>query len=291
MPVIQNSLHSASCTQTTTGVEQPSLPAQPKFKMTTQTLSPILFCTFILALSGHTMWKFMWFVSGIPSSIENDQKESDPGLLFPIWLNASLVTLFAVQHSYLKTSEIGNFLSRHRVTSSLSRSIYVILTSVTIQIMVTLWTPITSCCLWRLNINSSFLWWTFSAIHFSAWACIYGGCVILDLPELVGIRQIYYFCLNISEASDIKSAELQRLYSHKRHPSFLGFLVLLWVTPLMSLDRALLAISFTLYMATAWEPTADDRRYHQRQLERKQHEISYSNRRKQMSSEFRYYRG
>lgn len=79
--------------------------------------------------------------------------------------------------------------------------------------------------------------------------------MILDLPDLVGIRQvdisfshficicfsldfpfsfqIYYFCLNVPEASDLKSTELQRLYTHKRHPSFLGFFTLLWVTPLM----------------------------------------------------------
>lgn len=78
----------------------------------------------------------MWFVSSMPSS--SDTKQSDPGLLFPMWLNASLVMLFAVQHSYLKTSQIGNFLSRHRVTSSLARSIYVILTSVTLQVLITL---------------------------------------------------------------------------------------------------------------------------------------------------------
>lgn len=44
-------------------------------------------------------------------------------------------------------------------------------------------------------------------------------------------------------------------------------------------------------MATAWEPTVDDKRYHHRQMLQKQQEISYSNRRKQMNAEYRNYRG
>lgn len=207
-----------------------------------------------------------------------------------------------------------------------------------------LWTPITSYSLWRLNTDGSLLWWIFATIHVLSWASIYGGSVLLDLPDLIGIRQvstfincvflyyitsnyaflfqIYYFCLNLAETSDLKSTELQRLYKHKRHPGFMSIVVLLWITPFMrycilyttvfvitnnytyiitpymirhfvfSLDRFLLALAFTVYMAVAWEPTVDDRRYHQRQLERKQHEISYSNRRKQMqNSEFRNFRG
>ena len=65
-----------------------------------------------------------------------------------------------------------------------------------------------------------------------------------------------------------------------------------WLYYFSSLDRFLLALAFSLYMAVAWEPTLDDRRYHQRQLDRKHQEISYSNRRKQMqNSELRNFRG
>ncbi|XP_046457171.1 nurim homolog [Daphnia pulex] len=259
--------------------------------MTFSTVFPIAYCTFVITLSGFTMWKVMWSVSTIQSSSENDSQPGQ-GLFFPMWLNAGLVALFVAQHSYLKTSQIGDYLRRHRITSSISRSIYVILTSVALQIIMALWTPITSYSLWRLNTDGSLLWWIFATIHVLSWASIYGGSVLLDLPDLIGIRQIYYFCLNLAETSDLKSTELQRLYKHKRHPGFMSIVVLLWITPFMSLDRFLLALAFTVYMAVAWEPTVDDRRYHQRQLERKQHEISYSNRRKQMqNSEFRNFRG
>jgi hypothetical protein len=80
------------------------------------------------------MWKVMWSVSTIQSSSENDSQPGQ-GLFFPMWLNAGLVALFVTQHSYLKTSQIGDYLRRHRITSSISRSIYVILTSVALQVV------------------------------------------------------------------------------------------------------------------------------------------------------------
>nr|CAH0102071.1 unnamed protein product [Daphnia galeata] len=231
--------------------------------MAISTLLPIIYCTIVIVLSGFTMWNLTWFVSNIKSSSQNSISQPDQGVFFPMMFNAGLVVLFIAQHSFLKTNQIGSYLTRQRITSSIARSIYVILTSVTLQIIVAFWTPITSYC-----------------------------SVLLDLPDLIGIRQIYYFCLNLTEITDLKSTELQRLYSHKRHPSYVGILILLWVTPLMSLDRFLLALAFSLYMAVAWEPTLDDRRYHQRQLDRKHQEISYSNRRKQMqNSELRNFRG
>lgn len=49
---------------------------------------------------------------------------------------------------------------------------------------------------------------------------------------------------------------------------------------LNSFDRLLLALALTLYTATAWEPTADDKRYHQQQLAQKTQQVEYSNRRK-----------
>ena len=47
------------------------------------------------------------------------------------------------------------------------------------------------------------------------------------------LMQIYYYYLAILEPSDLKSTELKRLYSHKRHPSFFGFIAILWITPVM----------------------------------------------------------
>ena len=94
----------------------------------------VLHCTFVLGLTGHTMWKLMWFLSSFQMSTENETNQSG-SILFPLWLNTSLVALFVFQHTYLKTNQIGKYLARYRITKAVARSIYVIFTSVTLQVI------------------------------------------------------------------------------------------------------------------------------------------------------------
>lgn len=58
-----------------------------------------------------------------------------------------------------------------------------------------------------------------------------------------------------------KSYQLNRLLGHMRHPSFLALSAILWGRPSMPLDRALLAISFTLYPLAYFDVDAEDHRY------------------------------
>jgi len=209
--------------------------------------------------------------------------------LYPLWMNGSLVLVFILQHSWLKTNQIKGYLNKLKINPSTARCIYVMFTSIALQIVMICWSPVRSYNLWKIEITeNSVTSFIFSSSEFLAWVFIYGGSLLLDFPELVGVKQVYYNCINIHESSDLKSSELQRLYSHKRHPSFIGFLVVLWVTPVMSLDRILLASILSLYTLTAWDPTLEDKRYHERQLIQKKQEIEY-NYRRSATSETRSY--
>lgn len=87
-----------------------------------------------MALSAYTMWNLMWFLSSTQVSTDNSPF-TFTNLVVSLWLNTSLVFFFFIQHSYFKTSHIGNFLIRYRVTPAIARSIYVILTSLAIQVV------------------------------------------------------------------------------------------------------------------------------------------------------------
>jgi len=248
-----------------------------------------LFCLITLFYSFVTVWEFMSFLSG--KNQQSFEQESHH-FLYALWKNSSLVFLLIIQHSWLKTNQIKTYLIKYRLNSSVARCIYVTLTSIVLQILMKFWSPVLTYKLWKIEMNEdSLMAWMFSLIEVVAWSFIYGGSLLLDFPELVGVKQVYYDYIDVHETSDLKSSELQRLYTHKRHPSFLGFLVVLWVTPVMSLDRILLAAALSLYSLTAWEPTLEDKRYHQRQLIQKKQEIEYSNRRRLMNSDTRYYQG
>ena len=86
--------------------------------------------------------------------------------------------------------------------------------------------------------------------------------------------QVYYDMYNLRPPMEYKSIELKRLYGHVRHPSFFGLSVILWATNIMTLDRAVLAILWTVYMYVAWGTDRHDVTYHRAQLSRKKEQIT-----------------
>lgn len=96
----------------------------------------------------------------------------------------------------------------------------------------------------------------------------------MDLPELIGVIQIYCKVKEIPEPLLTKTAEYRRLLGHIRHPSFIGITIVLWCVNIMTLDRALLASLWTLYMYVAWNPDIKDCAYQRSQLSRKKYELT-----------------
>lgn len=62
------------------------------------------------------------------------------------------------------------------------------------QLLILLWLPVDSHILWAIEEGSP-LWWTLPATHGVCWAVIYIGCVITDLGELAGIKQVKLHCI------------------------------------------------------------------------------------------------
>jgi len=64
----------------------------------------------------------------------------------------------------------------------------------------------------------------------------------------------------------MKNQQAQQLYQHMRHPMMIGPLIVFWVTPLMTYDRACFAISFTLYQLFGNRISEHDIEYVENQL-------------------------
>lgn len=128
--------------------------------------------------------------------------------------------------------------------------------------------------LWQVDVQrSSFLWWTHVALHSLAWAIIFGGTVLMDLAELLGVKQVVYDVQGFLGPMLYKSDELKRLFGHVRHPSFGGISLVLFAANTMSVDRLLLAVLWSVYMFVAWNTDEDDVQYHRCQLARKREEL------------------
>lgn len=73
----------------------------------------------------------------------------------------------------------------------------------------------------------------------------------MSLPASLLICQVYYECFGLGDPLSHKSPRTQRLLSHLRHPVCLELAVVLWLLPALSLDRLLLALTLSSYLALA----------------------------------------
>uniref|UniRef100_D3TQ25 Nuclear envelope membrane protein n=1 Tax=Glossina morsitans morsitans TaxID=37546 RepID=D3TQ25_GLOMM len=191
----------------------------------------------------------------------------------PIVFNTLYLILFICQHSFMKSKYI-NIVMHNMGLASVERAIYSLTSSFCLRYLIKNWSSASSIVLWQVDVDrNEWIWWSFVTLHTLLWLIIAGGSVIMDLPEILGIKQVYYDIKNYAEPLAYKSFELRLLYDHIRHPSFIGLTIILWFTNLMSLDRLLLATMLTAYMYFAWSTDRSDLEYQKYQLQQKKKEL------------------
>ncbi|XP_067642756.1 nurim homolog [Eurosta solidaginis] len=191
----------------------------------------------------------------------------------PMLFDTLYVIGFILQHSCMKSEFVKGIIEKIGLAAA-ERSIYCLTSSLSLHHLMRNWLPAQSIVLWQVDVASSnVLWWTFSLIHTFAWLIIYGGSLIMDLPEILGVKQAYYDMKDYAQPIAYKSFRLRNLYSHVRHPSFVGLSVILWATNLMTIDRFLLALLLTAYMWLAWSTDRTDVAYQYNQYQRKKQEL------------------
>ncbi|KAK2585047.1 hypothetical protein KPH14_008567 [Odynerus spinipes] len=195
--------------------------------------------------------------------------------LWVLLIDSFLLSIFILQHSLMATAVVKNMLKRLYI-DEIERSFYNICSAAALWLLLDNWQFIPWINIWSFDVsNNNILWSIFMGIHIIGWCIIYGGCLVMDISELAGFKQVYYKVTARPCPMSKKSRELQRYYSHMRHPSFIGFLLILWIHPIMTLDRFLLASVLTMYMVLMWNVDKEDYQYHAHVLRWKQRERSF----------------
>lgn len=224
---------------------------------------------FGLVFANITILRFAKHLSYLPSGeVLKDQHGSLFSLLRPLAIDWLLICGFIVQHSFL-LPVIKWVLSRIGL-ATIERSVYVILTSISLQILVVYWKFCTSFIIWNVDITENrLLWWMYTLIHCFAWVQFFVQFVFMDPLELFGVKQVYYSLKGWNDPLIYKSNNLRRLYHYMRHQGLIVLSAVLLVYPIMSIDRILLSIMLTLYMIIAWNPDYSDCIYVDKQAKRK----------------------
>lgn len=180
----------------------------------------------------------------IPYSIDYGRQPGSYSVAFAI--NLGLIALFGLQHSVMARQGFKRAWTKI-VPKEAERSVYVLVASLVLALVVWQWRPIPTPVLWHADAA-----WT-AAI---GWGVMGLGLVILlwstfliDHFDLFGLRQAW-------TAFRDKPFEHPRfmtpmLYKYVRHPLYVGWFMIFWGTPHMTAGHVLFAVGMSAYIFIA----------------------------------------
>jgi len=178
---------------------------------------------------------------GVPKSV--DSGPAGPLGEALLW-NLGLLSLFAIQHTGMARPAFKRWWTR-LVPSPIERSTYVLLTSALLALLYWQWRPIEG-TIWEI---SGLLGDVLQVVYFVGWGLVLYSTVLIDHFDLFGMRQVL---LHYRErAYEPLPFDTPSLYKWVRHPLYVGWFTVFWVTPQMSAGHLLLAVVTTAYILVA----------------------------------------
>ncbi|KAG8191305.1 hypothetical protein JTE90_006057 [Oedothorax gibbosus] len=189
-------------------------------------------------------------------------------------VNALLVAAFVFQHSLQKRRMVKDFFKSHG-WASCERLLYNLGSSISLLALMNFWQAIPDWTIWEIDTpGKPLLRWIFFTTHCVSWLFIYSGCYIMDISELLGVKQVLHSINNEPDPMSRKSEGLQRFYSHMRHPSLSAICAILFLHPIMQVDRLLLGYSLVAYVVLRTQVDEVDYAYQKRLLQRKKQDLN-----------------
>lgn len=175
----------------------------------------------------------------VPKSIDGGPPDS---VWIALLVNLALLGLFGAQHSGMAREGFKRWLRRY-VPDRLERSTYVLFSGVVLGVLYWFWQPIPT-VVWSVDntVGRVLLWGLFGA----GWILLAVASDAIDAFHLQGLRQAYAYL----QDAEYSPPEFQTpgLYQYTRHPLMLGFLIVFWATPHMTVGQLLFALVMSIYV-------------------------------------------
>ena len=183
------------------------------------------------------------FIGGFLTPTMLDGEPTRP-LLEAIAIDLGLLTLFALQHSVMARPAFKRWWSRY-VPEAVERSTYVLFSSLALVALFLLWEPI-----------GGAIWETEGAVrgiviglYALGWIVLLYSTFLIDHFDLFGLRQVWNrLKANAYEAPKFYTPSLYRIV---RHPLYVGWLMIFWAAPTMTIAHLVFALATTAYILIA----------------------------------------
>jgi protein-S-isoprenylcysteine O-methyltransferase Ste14 len=160
-------------------------------------------------------------------------------------IDIALIALFGIQHSVMARQGFKKWWTRV-IPKPAERSVYVLMASAVLIVLMTLWRPIPS-AIWDIAnpLAANAIW----GLFWIGWGMVLLSTFLINHFELFGLQQAW---LNMQgrEAEPPKFHQ-PLLYKWVRHPLYLGFFLAFWAAPEMTAGHLLLAVGVSIYMLIA----------------------------------------
>ena len=175
----------------------------------------------------------------VPKSID-----APPTTSFGVALlvNLGLLVLFAVQHSVMARPFFKRWFTRI-IPVAAERSTYTLASSLALIALFWLWQPMGG-IVWRVDNEAGRALLLLGLV--SGWLLVLAVSFMINHFDLFGLRQVWlHFCNRPYTA--VKFAT-PGLYKFVRHPLYVGWILLFWCTPIMTVAHLFFAVMTTGYI-------------------------------------------
>jgi protein-S-isoprenylcysteine O-methyltransferase Ste14 len=178
----------------------------------------------------------------VPKSIDSGPHRP---FTYALAVNAALLGLFAVQHSVMARQWFKRAWTRI-VPAPVERSTYVLFSSLALLFLFWKWEPMGR-VIWNVDSGAGqFLLFT---LYAAGWLIVLLATFLINHLDLFGIRKVWLHLRGIPYSPlRFRTPFLYRLV---RHPLYVGWLLVFWSAPLMTLAHLVFAIATTAYILLA----------------------------------------
>ena len=196
------------------------------------------------ALSLATFVYTVGFIGGfgVPKSLDSPRETA---LGTALAVDLGLLALFAVQHSVMARPGFKRWWTRI-VPPSAERSTYVLFSSLALIVLFAYWQPLGG-MIWHMTSSAGVI--TMYTLFGAGWVLLLYVTFLIDHFDLFGLRQVW-FELRGKPYGAVPFVT-PWLYRQVRHPLYIGWLMIVWATPVMTVSHLVFAAMCTAYILVA----------------------------------------
>jgi methanethiol S-methyltransferase len=183
---------------------------------------------------------------GVPKTMDSGREVP---FLTALAINAALLAVFAIQHSVMARQWFKRAWTKI-VPAVVERSTYTLFSSLALMLLFWKWEPMGG-VIWNVESNTGkYLIGFFFAL---GWLTVLVATFLINHFDLFGLRQVWLYL--IGKPYTYLKFRTPGPYNYVRHPLYVGWLMVFWSAPTMTVAHLVFAVATTAYilLAIRWE--------------------------------------